>query len=289
MTPDHRADARSQRTGLIDIEPAQALAGLLDIEPPSSETGELPPLWHWIYLLERPTQRALGHDGHPSSGIPDPPGPGRRRMFAGGQVTTHHPLQFGEQATRTSRVLRSVEKQGRSGPLTFVTVGTEIEQAGQLAITEELDIVYRPGDVQPPSGGTVARRQGSSEAAEEDNIVLEFDVDETVLFRFSALTYNAHRIHYDQRYAAEEGYPDLVVHGPLQALLMSEAARRSGFSMVGRLFSYRLVAPTFGGQRLTVFARDDRQGLEGHVHDQAGTVTARSSLTAVTGDNDRRR
>jgi 3-methylfumaryl-CoA hydratase len=261
-----------RRTELITPEPAEALAGLLDIDPPSS--GEvLPALWHWIYLLERRRQKDLGPDGHPAHGIPAPPGPGRLRMFAGGRVSTHALLRFGEPATRTTRVVRTSEKEGRSGPLTFVTVRSDIEQGGRLAIADEQDIVYRAPGSTLPAKPIPARTPSSAPTGG-----LALVVDPVVLFRFSALTYNAHRIHYDAAYAAEEGYPGLVVHGPLQALMMGELIRRSGVSLVGQEFAYRLVAPMFGEQRLTVAPGPEETGVSAQVRDGAGGVTATSTL-----------
>jgi len=139
----------STRTELITLWPAEGLAGVLDMDAPSAG-DELPALWHWVYLLERPRQSDLGPDGHPRHGIPAPPGPGRLRMFAGGRVSMQILLRFGEPATRTTRVIRTVEKEGKSGPLTFVTVRSDIEQNGRLAIVDERDIVYRaPGSRLP--------------------------------------------------------------------------------------------------------------------------------------------
>jgi len=261
------------RTEFITPEPAAALAAMLDIDAPSAK--ELPALWHWVYLLEHRQQRDLGPDGHPTQGIPAPPGPGRLRMFAGGRVSTHRALRFGEPATRTTRVLHTAEKRGRSGPLTFVTVGSEICQDGRLAITDEQDIVYRtpgftlraPPNTDPP--GTADRPDGS----------LTLEVSSILLFRFSALTYNAHRIHYDPAYAAQEGYAGLVVHGPLQALMMGESLRRSGVSLVGHEFAYRLIAPMVGEQVLTVVAAGGDSGASARVTNAAGQVTATSSST----------
>jgi 3-methylfumaryl-CoA hydratase len=261
------------RTELITPEPAEALAGLLDIALPSPE--ELPELWHWIYLLERRPQADLGPDGHPTSGIPAPPGPGRLRMFAGGRVVTHHRLRFGEPATRTTWVLRTTEKQGRTGPLTFVTVRSEFTQAGRLAIADEQDIVYRaPGSTLPPEPASA-----TAPTAPRDGLVLP--VDPVVLFRFSALTYNAHRIHYDLAYAEAEGYPGLVVHGPLQALMMGELMRRSGKPLAGREFGYRLVAPMYGRQLLAVSPDPEQTGVTARVTGNAGRVTATSTLRPV--------
>ncbi|SNT64777.1 3-methylfumaryl-CoA hydratase [Streptosporangium subroseum] len=259
----------SRRTELIIPEPAEALAGLLDIDPPSEE---LPALWHWIYLLERRRQGDLGPDGHPTHGIPAPPGPGRLRMFAGGRVSMHTPLRFGEPATRTTRVIRTAEKEGKSGPLTFVTVRSDIEQGGRLAIADEQDIVYRaPGSTLPTKPSTTAETPAPTGT-------LALDVDSVVLFRFSALTYNAHRIHYDPAYAAREGYPGLVVHGPLQALMMGELIRRSGLPLAGQEFAYRLVAPMVGEQRLTVAPNPEETCVSAQVRDGTGRVTATSTL-----------
>ncbi len=265
----------STHVELLTSGPAEALAGLLDIDPPPLRGGAaIPPLWHWVYLLERCRQSELGADGHPARGIPAPPGPGRLRMFAGGRVTTHHCLRIGETATRTTRVAAIVDKAGRSGPLTFVTVRTDIVQGGVLAIGEEQDIVYRA------SGSTLPARARTASQPDPDaatGSTLQFDVDPVVLFRFSALTYNSHRIHYDRAYTTEEGYPDLVVHGPLQALLMGELSRRRGVPILGRQFSYRFVAPTFGRQRLTVMAGEG-DTVAAQVRDTSGQITAVSTL-----------
>jgi 3-methylfumaryl-CoA hydratase len=255
----------SVRTELLAPEPAEALAAMLDIEMP--DDGTLPPLWHWIYLLERRRQRDLGPDGHPTTGIPAPPGAGRRRMFAGGRVVTHRPLVLGEQATRTTRVASSVEKQGRSGPLTFVTVRNEVTQGGQVAVVDEQDIVYRaPGSSPAPTG------TAEPATVREPSITLE--VDAALLFRFSALTYNAHRIHYDRAFVREEGYADLVVHGPLQALMMGELFRRTGVSLVGREYAYRLVSPMIGEQPMTVTAGEHGIETEAETLSEQGIVTA---------------
>ena len=259
------------RREVLAPEPAEALAAMLDIDLPKG--AHLPALWHWIYLLERRPQRDLGPDGHPVSGIPAPPGPGRRRMFAGGRVRTHGPLELGREATRATWALSTKEKDGRTGPLTFVTVRTEISQDGQVLIEDEQDIVYRAPDstLAPAAQGEVAApRRGPS---------LTLNVDSTLLFRFSALTYNAHRIHYDHEYVRQEGYDDLVVHGPLQALMMGELLRRTGVDLVGREYAYRLVAPMIGPQLMTVTAADEH-GLAAGVEtrDAQGTVTAVSTL-----------
>jgi 3-methylfumaryl-CoA hydratase len=243
--------------------PAEALAGLLDVPLPDLDADGLPPLWHWVYLLERPPQAILGEDGHPATGgIPSPPAPGLRRMFAGGRVTTHGPLRVGRPATRRSAVVSETAKQGRAGRLTFVTVSHEISQDGRVVVAEEQDIVYRePVDQPLPVKAPEDQETGG----------WEITVDPVLLFRFSALTYNGHRIHYDRGYARAEGYPGLVVHGPLQALAMAEAARRHEPTT---RFAYRLVSPLFDDQGMVVRATRDGEEIRTAVHDRAGRTTA---------------
>jgi 3-methylfumaryl-CoA hydratase len=264
---------RVVRTGRIESGVVEALAGLLDVPVP---TRTLPPMWHQVHLLERPPQHALGPDGHPTRGIPAPPGPGRRRMFAGGRATTVRALAIGEEATRTTWVTDTVDKHGRTGPLTFVTVRSETAQGGQTCVVEESDIVYRePGSSVPATPGTLGDPPWR---APDDTPSLTLRADEALLFRFSALTYNAHRIHYDHNWVRHEGYAGLVVHGPLQALMLAELARRNGVDLVGRELSYRLLAPMTGPQTFTVTAGEEGVEGGGQVRDVHGTVTAVSTV-----------
>jgi len=266
---------RVVRTELIIPEPSEALANLLGTDIP---TDELPPLWHWIHLLEKRPHADLGRDGHPTFGIPAPPGPGRKRMFAGGLVSTYAPLVFGKPATRTTWVAATTEKQGSTGPLTFVTVRNEYTQGGRVCIVDDNDIVYRtPGSSLAPRAGTL---RDEPEPAPRGP-ALTLTADEALLFRFSALTYNAHRIHYDHNWVREEGYGDLVVHGPLQALMMGELVRRRGDGLVGKQFDYRLVSPMIGPQTLTVLAGEAGVNASAEVRDVHGTVTAVSTLYPI--------
>jgi 3-methylfumaryl-CoA hydratase len=273
----------AERTELITPAPAEALAGLLGVPLPDLEAGQgLPLLWHWLYLLDRPPQAALGPDGHRArGGIPAPPGPGRRRMFAGGRVTQHTPLRAGAAATRRTWEASSAEKHGRSGTLVFITVRSEISQDGQVVIAEEQDIVYRgssPAPERPASARPAPARpapSGSHREAPADPHVWPVAVDPVLLFRFSALTYNSHRIHYDRDYARDvEGYPGLVVHGPLQALLMTELARRVASPPASCDYSYRLVAPVFEGQGLLVSAAVSDDMTRMTTRDSGGRPTA---------------
>ncbi len=222
-----------ERTETLQPGPADALGALLGVPVPDLDRGaRLPLLWHWLYLLDRPAQADLGPDGHPVRGVlPVPPAPGLRRMWAGGRVRTRGPLRSGFPATKRTSVLSVTEKQGRSGHLTFVTVGHQITQDGQLAVDEEQDIVYRDAIVVPAPAPAAEAAFAEGPDSEPPEVPLgdgerEIDISPTLLFRFSALTYNAHRIHYDRDFARDvEGYPGLLTHGPLQALAMAEAAR----------------------------------------------------------------
>ena len=268
----------AERTEPLLPGPAQALGALLDVPVPDLARGAgLPVLWHWVYLLDRPAQADLGPDGHPVRGtIPAPPGPGRRRMWAGGRVRISGSLTCdGEPATKRSRVLSTQEKQGRSGPLTFVVVEHQISQRGHVVVDEQQDIVYREA--------VFAEGPPPAPAAASPVPVVDgewaIDVSPTLLFRFSALTYNAHRIHYDRDYARDvEGYPGLLTHGPLQALAMAEAARAAGCHDSDLRFEYRLSSPLFDHQGMVVSAARQGDATVTAVRDIYGRRTASGTL-----------
>ena len=228
---------------------ARALHGLLDSPGEAPRTGDrLPPLWHWLAFRPDVAQRDLADDGHPKVGEFMPPTNHPRRMFAGGRLEFRAPITIGEQLVRQSSVTSISDKVGRSGPLRFVTVRHEVGIAADLAITEEQDIVY-------------LHRGGSMQDAEADhsrNWTWHWDlpIDPTLLFRFSALTYNAHRIHYDRHFATEvEGYPGLVVQGPLQAVAACELIRRNLPHHNVRLLSFRARRPVFDDGPLLIRGR----------------------------------
>jgi len=260
--------------GFVDPWRSDALRTLLDLAPPDPAAG-LPLLWHLVHLLEHPAPADIGADGHPSAGIPAPPEPGRRRMWAGGRVTTLGPLYAGREAARRTTLRASVEKIGRTGPLTFVTVAHEIVQDGRTVAEEEQDILYRPADSRfDPASGAPNPAAGLAAAR------ARLDPDPVLLFRFSALTYNGHRIHYDRDYARDvEGYPGLLVHGPLQALMMAETGRRASGHDGPARFSYRLVAPLFDGTGFEAVAVAAEDGYATTVRDDTGRVTARGRFT----------
>lgn len=202
----------------ITARTAAAMAATLDRDGFAATEGTpLPPLWHWLYFLETPRTDALGRDGHMERGGFLPPIELPRRMWAGSRIRFHRPLYIGEQAERVSRIARVDEKQGRSGRLAIVTVEHRIEGESGPAITDEHDIVYREeprADAPAPPGKEPPGDAAWSRARVADTVLL---------FRYSALTFNSHRIHYDLPYATGvEGYPGLVVHGPLVATLLAE-------------------------------------------------------------------
>ena len=257
------------RTELIIPGPSEALANLLGTDIP---TDELPPLWHWIHLLEKRPHADLGPDGHPTFGIPAPPGPGRKRMFAGGRVRTHAPLVFGMPATRTTYVAATKEKQGSTGPLTFVTVRNEYTQGGRVCIVDDNDIVYRtPGSSLAVQAGTL--QDEPAPAPREPALTLT--ADEALLFRFSALTYNAHRIHYDHNWVREEGYSDLIVHGPLIATLLVDLVRRNAPATFIKSFNFKAVRPTFDLHPFRINSKPSADGKSVHLwaQDHEGWLT----------------
>jgi 3-methylfumaryl-CoA hydratase len=231
--------------------PVAALAATLDRdEPPPRHGDTLPPLAHWLYFLPLHRQSELGPDGHAKRGGFLPPVALPRRMWAGGRLAFLRPLRIGSAVSRRSTIVDVRHKTGRSGDLVFVLVRHEIRDGDGLALTEEHDIVYRdalqrgavaPAGVRPATGATWQR---------------EIVADDVLLFRYSALTFNGHRIHYDRRYVTEvEGYPGLVVHGPLQATLLLDLVRRQLPAAVIARFDFRAVRPVFDGAPFRICGR----------------------------------
>jgi 3-methylfumaryl-CoA hydratase len=255
---------------------AQAVQAMLDSDAPPLVSGAALPLaWQWFHFLPRAPQALLDSDGHPRRGGFLPPIPYPRRMFAGARMRLLAPLVIGEPAERIGTVRDVVMKSGKSGSLAFVTVEYRFVQHGVACIEEEQDIVYRePG---PPVSAPVA---AELPALPPDAWSHSLVPDTRLLFRFSALTFNAHRIHYDRPYAmAEEGYPGLVVHGPLTAVLLLDLVRRhSARPVVG--FTFRGLAPLFDGHPLRLVGRlaGDTVELEAQAADGRIALAATATL-----------
>lgn len=229
------------RTDEVTAAPIAAMSATLDRDDPPPRPGDpLPPLWHWLYFWPIPRESELGPDGHAKRGGFLPPVPLPRRMFAGDRVQFHQPLRVGEPISRLSRIVDVTLKQGRTGPLVFVVVRHEISSREGLALVEEHDIVYRESP--KPSDPAPEPQKPPSDA----QWTREIQPDATLLFRYSALTFNGHRIHYDFRYVTEvEGYPGLVVHGPLIATLLLDLLRRNVADANVASFSFRAMRPLF--------------------------------------------
>jgi 3-methylfumaryl-CoA hydratase len=230
-------------TDSVAATPYAALSAMLDRAPERPPAGTaLPPLWHWLYFLPLYRQSEVGPDGHAKRGGFLPPVPLPRRMWAGSQFEFNRPLHVGDGITRVSTIADVTEKSGRTGPLVFVKVRHEIRANDDAspAIVEFHDIVYReapkPDEATPPP--KAAPSQGSW--------LRHWIPDDVLLFRYSALTFNGHRIHYDRKYVTEvEGYPGLIVHGPLIATLLLDLLRTERPDAVVRRYEFRAVRPLF--------------------------------------------
>jgi 3-methylfumaryl-CoA hydratase len=248
-----RTESRSDQ---ITSAPAAALSATLDRSDPAPSLGEpLPPLWHWLYFLPIHRQSELGPDGHPLRGGFLPPVPLPRRMWAGSRLRFHHPLRIGDEVSRDSQIIDVSQKQGQSGPLVFVRVRHEISNDDGVALTEEHDIVYR--DPPRPDEPAPDPRPTRSDQMWARKIL----PDDVLLFRYSALTFNGHRIHYDRRYVTTvEGYPGLVVHGPLIATLLVDLLRRNLPRAAVTRFAFRAIRPLFDTAPFTVCGSVEADG-----------------------------
>ncbi|MBA2962001.1 MULTISPECIES: FAS1-like dehydratase domain-containing protein [Ramlibacter] len=260
--------------------PALALNATLDHEPVDARPGmPLPPLWHWLYFLPRHRQSEIGPDGHARRGGFLPPVPLPRRMWAGSQFEFRSPVRIGDAVERTSTIEDITSKSGRTGELVFVKVRHELRCNGVAdpALVEFHDIVYRP--LKQPGEAELAPRRPDGQAQWRREIV----PDDVLLFRYSALTFNGHRIHYDRRYVTEvEGYPGLVVHGPLIATLLMDLLRRQWPQADVASFRFRAVRPTFDGHPFQVCGAPAADGrsvqLWAQDHDGWLTMDATAAL-----------
>lgn len=250
---------------------AARMAALLNRDAPA-DSEALPPLWHWTFFTPEAPQSQLGPDGHPRLGGFLPPVPLPRRMWAGGRLAFHAPIHVGEEVMRVSEILSVTEKSGRQGALVFLTLRHRLSTAAGLAIEEEQDIVYREA-----STTTLPAAVDETQPADWRE---PLDPDPVLLFRFSAVTFNAHRIHYDLPYATgEEGYPGLVVQGPLTATLLMEAyTRHSG--KLPKSFSFRGQAPLFCGGRMALCGRTSDAGHELWAEGPGGYTGMSAQVTA---------
>ena len=270
-------------TDSITAAPVSGLSATLDRDDAAPVPGTaLAPLWHWLYFLPQVRHSGLGPDGHPARGGFLPPVPLPRRMWAGGRLRweENNPLVVGDAVQRVSRIESVTHKSGRTGDLVFVLVKHEISNANGLALTEEHDIVYRAAA--QPGEKAAAPTPAETGATWRREIV----PDDVLLFRYSALTFNGHRIHYDRQYVTEvEGYPGLIVHGPLIATLLTDLVRRHESHAVMRRFAFRALRPTFDLNPFFVNGEPSADGrqvkLWAHDHEGWLTMQAEAELAVV--------
>ncbi len=252
---------------------ANALAATLDESVHYNDGDALPLLWHWLYFWSASPQSGLGADGHAQRGGFLPPVPLPRRMWAGGRLRFDAPLVIGANAMRSSRILDVTAKQGKSGALAFVTVAHQINYGDQPVIYEEHDIVYRD---HPAPGAAAAPPVPAPDDAQWSARITP---DPVWLFRYSALTFNGHRIHYDRSYATNvEGYPGLIVHGPLIATLLMQLLRTHCAGRAVKTFSFRALRPIFDIEPFSVHGRLD--GDSKTVHTWAANARGELAMQA---------
>lgn len=275
---DWRASSED-RSDIVTPAMAARLHALLDAPGVAPAAGEaLPPLWHWLAFLPDVAQSAIGADGHPKKGGFLPPVELPRRMFVGGRYGFTGSLVVGEELTRHGDVTAIKVKEGSTGKLVFVTVAYTTS-GSQGAVKEEQDIVYREAATSPvpePSGDP------DDQAAWD----WEFSLHPTppLLVRFSALTYNAHRIHYDRDWAMnEEAYPGLVVHGPLQAIALADVVRRNQDDRTMTSFSFRSRRPAFDGNPLTFKGRLSADGVDVGAYNHLDQLTTQGYAAFAQG------
>jgi len=260
----------------IAAAPVRGLNATLDHPPIAVDDGTpLFPLWHWLYFLPQHRQSDIGPDGHAKRGGFLPPVPLPRRMWAGSQFEFRSPVRVGDAVERTSTIADVTTKEGRTGKLVFVKVKHEVRCNGAAdpAIVEFHDIVYRdakkPGDVEPPPS-----------PVDTGEWQREIVPDDVLLFRYSALTFNGHRIHYDRKYVTEvEGYPGLIVHGPLIATLLMDLVRRNAPEAEVASFRFKAVRPTFDLNPFKVNGRRDGKTVKLWAQDHEGWLTMDASAT----------
>lgn len=270
-------------TDTLSLRHARLMAATVGTNPENLLASDpLPPLWHWLYFLEGLPPEQLGPDGHPARGGFLPPVPLPNRMWAGGRLAFFEPLRLDEQAEKKSQVISVEHKSGRSGDLVFVTVEHEVWQGGVRALREEHDIVYKNPSILPnqktpqtPSSAAPQPAPGQWQRHAQPN--------STLLFRYSALTFNGHRIHYDQDYCRQvEGYDDLVIHGPLNATLLAALAqdvgREQGHKQL-RSFAYRGLQAATLGTGLHYHASAKEGGLNLWVHRDDGVVSMQAEAS----------
>jgi 3-methylfumaryl-CoA hydratase len=258
------------REDMIHVAAVNAMAATLDKQQILTAGDPLPLLWHWLFFWAVSPASGIGPDGHPKRGGFLPPVELPRRMWAGGRLKFDSDLPVASDAKRVSRIKAIDVKTGNTGRLAFVTVAHEIGAHGNISIYEEHDIVYRDN---PQPGAAQAAPKAAPTDASWSRLITP---DPVLLFRYSALTFNGHRIHYDRSYTTEiEGYPGLIVHGPLIATMLMELLCSQVPQQRVREFRFRAVSPTFDIDTFSVNGKLSADGHEAHLW----AANARGELT----------
>jgi 3-methylfumaryl-CoA hydratase len=257
--------------------PSNALAATLDCDETYVDNTPLPPLWHWLHFLPLIKRAETGADGHAALGGFLPPVPLPRRMWAGGRLTLKAPMRIGRTLRKTSTVTSVDHKTGRSGDLVFVKVQHQVFDGDLLGIAEDQDIVYRafPAHDAPAPAPTPAPKTSTYARV--------ITPDPVLLFRYSALTFNGHRIHYDHPFCRKtEGYPGLVVHGPLLATLLLDLLRCAHPGAEVASFTFRAIAPVYDTEVFSIHAEPAPDGASVDLwvcrHDGALAMIATATL-----------
>jgi len=282
---------------MLHAKPLVLFSAMLDRQDSPPKAGdEIPPFWHGLYFLTATRQSELGADGHPPRGGFLPPVPLPRRMFAGAQVDFVRPLHVEQAVERRSTILGVSQKQGRSGEMVFLQLQHEISDAAGVCVVETQDIVYREDPGSATANAQAAPTIKPSATAPQGHLLRGVSPaptfpamealwsrtivpDPVLLFRYSALTFIGHRIHYDYPYTTEvEGYPGLVVHGPLQATLLLDLLRRELPQCMPQRFVFRAVNPLFCTGAFRVCGAPSGEGQYSlWIEDQLGNITMQAT------------
>ena len=254
--------------------PVRAMAALFDYEYDKNKYVNVPYGWHWLYFLNLPMQKNLGTDGHEKRQGFMPPIPLPIRMYAGGEIKFINSLALGKKATKSSKIISIQDKQGSSGKLTFLQIKHSILSNGDMVLEELQNLVYRE---EKKNSKNITK---SIKSPENYDYQKSWSPTPEMLFRYSALTHNTHRIHYDYPYATQvEGYPQIVVHGPLMATFLLDLAAQvaNKKNIFIKSFKFRLLSPVFVGGEIFAQAKNNASGLELWIKDQNGN----QSLSAL--------
>ncbi len=246
-----------EETMRISSDRIQGLAALMDYDEPPWPDNRVPPTGHWLAMFPYTRQSELGHDGHEKLGdfIPDTGHP--RRMWVGGRIQYLKPLYVDQPVLHRTTITNIEDKTGKTGPMTFVTLNHEYLAGSDLLLREEQKIVYREASTEPTQRPTI---KPASKPESEYDWSRQFMPDSAVLFRYSAVTFNTHKIHFDHEYVKEEGYPGLLVHAPLTATLLIQLYSSANPDFKINCFDYSARSPMYDGDPIMLYGKNAGDG-----------------------------